>query len=74
VSPWLKISIGLLLFLMGLGYLYQPRLMERMNAVIREYLLNDSYIALERRKWGICFLLLSFLFLYMGYTALYGPR
>lgn len=72
MTPYFKIGVGLLCFLLGLGYLYRPDLIERMNAVLREYLLNDAYIALERRKWGFFFLLVSFLFLYMGWAAL--PR
>mgnify|MGYP001613482832 FL=1 len=72
MTPNLKILIGLISGLLGLGYLYRPDLIERMNAVLRDYLLNDAYIALERRKWGMFFLLVSFLFLYMGWSAL--PR
>lgn len=65
-----KLIIGLASLLLGLGYLYRPDLIERMNAVLREYLLNDAYIALERRKWGVFFLLISFLFLYMAWASL----
>lgn len=72
MTPYFKLGVGFLSLLLGLGYLYRPDLIERMNAVLREYLLNDSYIALERRKWGFFFLLISFLFLYMGWAAL--PR
>jgi hypothetical protein len=72
MSPFFKLGIGFLSLLLGLGYLYRPDLIERMNAVLREYFLNDAYIALERRKWGFFFLLVSFLFLYMGWAAL--PR
>lgn len=72
MTPNVKIIIGLISGLLGLGYLYRPDLIERMNAVLRDYLLNDAYIALERRKWGMFFLLVSFLFLYMGWSAL--PR
>lgn len=70
MTSTLKIIIGLLSGLLGLGYLYRPDLIERMNAVLRDYVLNDAYIALERRKWGMFFLLVSFLFLYMGWSAL----
>ena len=70
MRPELKILVGLLFGALGLGYLYRPDLIERMNAVLRDYLLNDSYIALERRKYGTFFLLMAFLFLYMGWTAL----
>ena len=70
MTPLLKIIVGLLSGLLGLGYLYRPDLIERMNAVLRDYVLNDAYIALERRKWGMFFLLVSFLFLYVGWSAL----
>lgn len=72
MTPALKVSLGVVFFLLGLGYLYRPDLIERMNAVLRESLLNDAHIALERRKWGMFFLLLAFLFLYMGYAAMHG--
>jgi len=70
MSPIFKIVCGLVSGLIGLGYLYRPDLIERMNAVLRDYVLNDAYIALERRKWGMFFLLVSFLFLYTGWSAL----
>ncbi|MCX5788518.1 MAG: hypothetical protein NTX64_08485 [Elusimicrobia bacterium] len=70
MSPTYKILFGLIFFALGLGYLYRPDLIERMNALLREYVLNDAHLALERRKWGMFFLLLSFLFLYMAHSAL----
>lgn len=70
MSPLLKIAVGLVSLVLGLGYLYRPDLIERMNAVLRDYLLNDAYIALERKKWGVFFLLVAFLFLYTGWSAL----
>lgn len=70
MSPYLKLAVGFISLMLGLGYLYRPDLIERMNALLREYLLNDAYIALERKKWGAFFLLVAFLFLYMGWTAL----
>ena len=70
MSPLFKIAVGAASLLLGLGYLYRPDVIERMNALLREYLLNDAYIALERRKWGAFFLLVAFLFLYLGWSAL----
>ncbi len=70
MSPLLKIVVGLISFVLGLGYLYRPDLIERMNGLLRDYLLNDAYIALERKKWGMFFLLIAFLFSYMGWTGL----
>jgi len=52
MSPLFEIVVGAVSLLLGLGYLYRPDVIERMNALLREYLLNDAYIALERRKWG----------------------
>lgn len=65
----LKILCGIIFLLLGLGYLYQPNLILRINAFFRNYLFNDRFL-LERRKWGIFFLLLSFIAFYMGLTAL----
>ena len=70
MNPYFKLAVGFASLLLGLGYLYRPDLIERLNALMREYLLNDAYIALERKKWGAFFLLAAFLFLYMGWTSL----
>lgn len=70
MSPPLKLVLGLLCFLLGLGYLYRPRLIERLYAFLREYMLNDAHVALERKKWGAFFLLVGFLLTYMGWSAL----
>ena len=70
MTPGQKVFFGVIFFILGLGYLYRPDLIERMNALIREYLLNDAHVALERRKWGMFFLLISFLLLSMGYLAM----
>ncbi|MFH2204720.1 MAG: hypothetical protein ABIJ96_16525 [Elusimicrobiota bacterium] len=72
MRPEIKIALGIAFFFLGLGYLFRPTWIERMNSFIRETVLNDAYIALERRKWGVFFLLLAFLFLYMGMTSIYG--
>ena len=42
MTPGLKILVGLFSGLLGLGYLYRPDLIERINAVLRKYLLNDA--------------------------------
>jgi hypothetical protein len=73
MSAYFKLGVGCLSLVLGMGYLYRPDLIERMNAILRDYLLNDAYIALERKKWGVFFLLIGSLFLYMGLTALGRP-
>ena len=66
----LKLFIGVAATVLGLGYLYRPDVIERINALLRATIFNDAYIALERKKWGAFFLLVGFLFLYMGLSAL----
>ena len=70
MSPYLKLAVGFVSLMLGLGYLYRPDLIERMNALLREYLLNGAYIALERKKWGVVFLQEAVLVQYMGWSAL----
>ena len=65
-----KLVLGLLSILLGLGYLFRPDIIERLNAVIRETILNDAYIALERKKWGTFFILIGGLLIYMGLRRL----
>ena len=48
MTPVFKIVLGLMSLFLGLGYLYRPDLIWRLNALIREYLLNDAHIAIER--------------------------
>lgn len=70
MSPIFKIAAGLFCFVAGLGYLFRPDIIERVNALIKNTLLNDSYIALERKKWGAFLLLIGFLLLYMGISRI----
>lgn len=70
MSPLLSLLAGLGCLAMGLGYLYRPDVIERLYTFLREYVLNDSHLALERKKWGAFFLLIGFLFIYLGWTGL----
>jgi len=72
ISPYLKIFFGLVFLLLGLGYIYKPEIIERINRLIRETFLNDSYVALHRRNWGFLLLLLGGVLVYMGLSRLRG--
>ncbi len=63
---FIKIPLGIFFCFIGFCYLFRPAILERIKVFIRDTLLNDSYIALERKKWGTFFLLIGFLLLYMG--------
>jgi hypothetical protein len=70
INPYFKVFFGLLILLLGLGYVYRPDIIERINRVLKETLLNDSYVALHRRNWGFLLILLGAILLYMGVTRL----
>ncbi len=66
INPYFKIFFGLAFILLGLGYIYRPEIIERTNRLIRDTVLNDSYVALHRKNWGFMLLLLGGLLVYMG--------
>jgi hypothetical protein len=70
ITPLIKILLGLFLTLLGLGYICRPDIIERINKLLRETILNDSYIALERKKWGFFFILIGIVLFYMGMSRL----
>ena len=70
INPYLKLFFGLVILLLGLGYIYRPGVIERVNKVLKETLLNDSYIALHRRKWGFLLILLGGTLIYMGVSRI----
>lgn len=72
ISPYLKILFGLIFCLLGLGYIYKPEIIARVNRLIRETFLNDSYVALHRRNWGFLLVLLGGVLVYMGIARLRG--
>ncbi|HCC47253.1 MAG TPA: hypothetical protein DEQ38_03925 [Elusimicrobia bacterium] len=72
INPYLKIFFGLLFLLLGLGYIYRPGIIERVNRLIRETFLNDSYVALHRKNWGFLLLLIGSVLVYMGFSRLRG--
>lgn len=72
INPYLKIFFGLVFVLLGLGYIYKPGVIERINRLIRETFLNDSYVALHRRNWGFLLVLLGSVLIYMGLSRELG--
>lgn len=70
INPYLKILFGLMILLLGFGYIYKPEVIERLNRLLKETLLNDSYVALQRKKWGFLLVLIGTLLLYMGISRL----
>ena len=72
INPYLKIFFGLVFILLGLGYVYKPEIIERINRLIKETFLNDSYVALHRKNWGFLLLLVGGVLIYMGVSRTLG--
>lgn len=72
INPYLKLLFGLMLLLLGLGYIYKPEAIERLNKLIRDTFLNDSYVALHRKNWGFLLLLIGGVLVYMGLARIRG--
>jgi len=62
----MKIIIGLLLLAAGMGYLYRPNTVMKLNEWIKKHIFNDQILIHHRRKIGLAMLLLGFLLLYFG--------
>jgi hypothetical protein len=65
----LKLSLGFLLFALGLGYLFQPKTILRLNALLRDLLLNDARVLLSHKRIGAILILISFLLLALTITS-----
>ena len=66
----IKIVLGILFLALGWVYFFKPNLVFTINKVARETIFNDRIILLERKKLAILFFCLSFVALYMGFSAL----
>ncbi|MBI3291996.1 MAG: hypothetical protein HYZ73_04215 [Elusimicrobia bacterium] len=63
---WVEILLGVSCVLVGLGLLYHPEMIFKLTAFLRNKLLNDAVILLQRQKMGILLVLLGFLSLFLG--------
>jgi len=60
--------LGLLLIVLGFCYLAKPDIITRINTLIKNTILNDSYMALERRKIGVFLILAGVFFLFAAFV------
>lgn len=54
-----KFCLAVVFFFLGISYLYWPQLILKINEFAKRYLFNDSYVLLNRRKWGLFFIILA---------------
>ncbi|MDD5686694.1 MAG: hypothetical protein PHE88_02530 [Elusimicrobia bacterium] len=65
-----KLVCGIILLFLGIIYLYKPKLVMRINYYAKEFLFNDTYVLLRRKKIGIFFIVLSLIAFYMAWASL----
>lgn len=64
----IKILIGLVLLLAGLGYMYRPNIIIKVNFWIRKNVFNDQMLINHRRRIGMVLIVLGIIAMYMGIT------
>jgi hypothetical protein len=65
----LRISLGFLFVVIGLGYLLDPKAILRLNALMRESLFKDSHVLLNGKVIGSWLIFIGFILLALGYTT-----
>lgn len=66
----LKLICGIVLLFLGFIYLYRPLLVIKINSFAKEFLFNDTYILLHRKKIGVLFIVLAIIAIYMAWSSL----
>lgn len=65
----LRMSLGILMVVLGLGYLFDPRAILRLNAFMRENFFKDSHVLLNGKRIGYLLLCFGFLLLALGFQT-----
>ena len=63
----LLLFVSFFFLVLGFVFVYKPAWIVRFNKLVRERVLNDNRILLERRKKGFFFFLMFFIFFYSSY-------
>ncbi len=66
----IKLICGIVLLFLGYIYLYKPKLVMKINSYAKEFLFNDAYVLLRRKRIGVVFILLAVIAFYMVWTSL----
>ena len=65
----LRISLGFLLVILGLGYVFDPKAILRLNALMRDNFFKDSHVLLNGKRIGGLLVVLGFVLLALGYQT-----
>lgn len=64
------ISLGVILLIMGLIYLYKLQVVFKINRFFKSNIFNDAVIISEHRKIGLFLVLLAIISLYAGFSKM----
>jgi len=64
-----KLICGIVLLFLGFIYLYEPKIITRINNYAKEFLFNDTYVLLRRKKIGAFLILLAIIAFYMAWAS-----
>jgi hypothetical protein len=65
----LRISLGFLFVIIGLGYVFDPKAILRVNAIMRDVFFKDSHVLLNGKRIGSLLIVVGFVLLALGYQA-----
>ena len=65
----LRMLLGFLLVVVGVGYLLDPKAILRFNAYMRETLFKDSHVLLNGKRIGVLLIIIGFMLLVLGYMT-----
>ena len=65
-----KITIGIILLLISIGFLYKPDTIMKINDLARRYIFNDVWVLSHRGKTGVLLFVLALIALYMGLVTI----
>ena len=66
----LRLSLGFLLVVLGLGYLFDRKAILRLNAFMRDNFFRDSYVLLNGKRIGYSLLFIGFLLLVLTSSSI----
>ena len=63
----ISLVISIMLFVIGLTYFYQPKLIVKFNNFMRKVFLDDTQVLLSRKKIGSIYVILSVVTFFVGF-------
>ena len=63
----LRLFVGVLLVVLGLGHLFHPESIINFNSFMRDYVFKDTYVLLSNRRIGSILLVIGFILLILTF-------